>query len=187
LGFARGTALELNVCGGTPVIRETDYSPLAAECECEVITTIDFDGGALAVVGWSRSCSLDQPIMEARMPRRPHARRFDPFYPISDSRLTAEAEHVRREFENYARLALGTQSGSRNRVETCRAIRTLQEHLATSCLLLQSIQGRDQRIVQTLMFRDLWYVLQLYKKHLAPSGNNRNRLIAHRNQLRHNR
>lgn len=96
------------------------------------------------------------------MPRRSKARRFDPFYPISDSTLATEAEHVRREFDNYARLAVSEIDSKRaERFDLCR---NSWEQL---CVLLQSIKERDRRIVQALMFRDLWYVLQLYKTYLS--------------------
>jgi hypothetical protein len=35
-------------------------------------------------------------------------------------------------------------------------------------LIIGGMSERDRRIVQVLVFRDLWYVLELYKTYLQP-------------------
>lgn len=97
------------------------------------------------------------------MGKQRRARRFDPHYPISASSMEAEAEYVRREVDDYSVLAPSD-------VETWRAERhancvTTWQSIS---LITEAIAERDRRIIQALLFRDLWYVLELYKTHLQP-------------------
>jgi hypothetical protein len=97
------------------------------------------------------------------MPKERKPRRFDPRFSVSVAALEAEAEHVRREFDNYSVLAA-------NEVETMRVERYANcentwRHLA---LVIESMPERDQKIVHALMFRDLLFVLELYKTYLHP-------------------
>jgi hypothetical protein len=97
------------------------------------------------------------------MGRKKTARRFDPFYPATVAAMEAEAEHVRREADDYAVMA--PADVEKFRVERHANLKTTWRHLN---LIMEAMPERDQRIVQSLLFRDLWYVLELYKTYLQP-------------------
>lgn len=101
------------------------------------------------------------------MGKQRRARRFDAHSPISTSSMEAEAEYVRREVEDYAVLAPSD-------VETWRTERHANcantwKHIL---LIVAALPERDRRVVQALVFRDLWYVLELYKTYLQPARQN---------------
>src|SRR5206468_2593256 len=82
-------------------------------------------------------------------------------YPVTSAAMEAEAEHVRREADDYAMQA--PADVEKWRIERHANLENTWRHL---CLVIESMQERDQRIVQSLIFRDLWYVLELYKTYL---------------------
>lgn len=51
------------------------------------------------------------------------------------------------------------------RIERHANLENTWRHLS---VVIESMPERDQRIVQSLIFRDLWYVLELYKAYLQP-------------------
>ena len=97
------------------------------------------------------------------MSKERKARRFDQHFPISAISMEAEAEYVRREVDNYAVLA--ASDVEKWRMERHANCQNTWKHL---CLILEAMPEKDRRVLQALMFRDLWYVLELYKTYLHP-------------------
>jgi hypothetical protein len=97
------------------------------------------------------------------MPRQKKARRFDPRYGVGQAALDVEAEYLRREVDDYAIMApADVESRRAERHNNCE--RTWK-HL---CLILESVPEHDQQVIQALLFRDLWLVLELYRTYLQP-------------------
>jgi hypothetical protein len=97
------------------------------------------------------------------MKRKKTARRFDPFYPVTTAAMEYEAQHLHREVDNYSTFS--PADVEKRRVERHANMEHTWQHV---CLLIESKPERDQRVLQALMFRDLWYVLELYKTFLQP-------------------
>jgi hypothetical protein len=97
------------------------------------------------------------------MGRQRKGRRFDPHFPISKATIQEESKYLGREVEDYEVIApADVQTKLVERHANCE---NTWNHL---CLMIEAMPERDQRIVQAMMFRDLWYVLELYKTYLQP-------------------
>lgn len=97
------------------------------------------------------------------MPRPKKARRFDPLFPISAASIEVEAEYLRREVDNYAVLA--PSDVETKRIERHANCQNTWKHLH---LIMDAMPERDQRVLHALLFRDIWYVLELYRTYLHP-------------------
>ena len=97
------------------------------------------------------------------MPRTKKLRRFEPRYGVSAAKLDVEAQWLRRELEDHS-------TSSMKEIEDKRALcfvnteRTWQ-HLQ---VLMRDLAEREQKLLQALLYRDLYHVLELYRHHLQP-------------------
>jgi len=95
------------------------------------------------------------------MPRTKKLRRFDSRYVVSASVVEEEARFIDPEIENYVRLSRSAIEAKRS--ERYNLCTQTWEHLK---LLLPDVPEQEQRILHCLLFRDLYYVLELYRTYL---------------------
>ena len=91
------------------------------------------------------------------MPRPKLARRFQPRHGVSQAALDVEANYVAREFEDYQVLAASDVEAKR--VERHANCEHSWKHLN---LLLDGLSEGERRIIQCLIFRDFYHILELY-------------------------
>ena len=99
------------------------------------------------------------------MPRKKKARRFEPRYGASQSTLDLEAGYLQREVQNYAVFA--SADVAKTLSERHANCQNTWKHVS---LVLESAPQRDRQILQALLFRDLWLVLELYRTYLTPQA-----------------
>src|SRR4051812_17142469 len=96
------------------------------------------------------------------MPRQKEARRFDArHHCISATTMETEAQALVREVQDYAVLS-GAEFNNQ-RAERHALTEQTWQHLV---LLLGDLPERDRRVIQTLLFRDLYFVVELYRTYL---------------------
>lgn len=103
------------------------------------------------------------------MGRPTRARRFEARYGVSQAVIDLEAKYVNRELEDYEVLAPNDVEAKRTDLH--QASREKWEHLQ---LLLAALPEHECRIVQALLFRDIYFLLELYvasirQRHPEPS------------------
>jgi hypothetical protein len=95
------------------------------------------------------------------MPRTKKLRRFDSRYVVSASAVEEEARFIDPEMENYVTISRAAIDAKRT--ERYNLCTQTWEHLK---LLFPEVPEQQQRILHCLLFRDLYYVLELYRTYL---------------------
>jgi hypothetical protein len=99
------------------------------------------------------------------MPRTNRLRRFEPRYGVSREKLAVENTWLCRELEDHSTASMKEIEAKRS-LCFANAERTWQ-HLHLQ-VLVQSLSDRERTLLQALLFRDLYHVLELYRHHLQP-------------------
>ncbi len=100
------------------------------------------------------------------MPRKQKVRRFDPgFHCVSQLSLEEEARFLHREVENS--LIASPAELDKLRIERHTHCEQSWQHL---CCLLAHVAEKDRRVLQALLFRDLWFVVELYRTYLKANA-----------------
>jgi hypothetical protein len=95
------------------------------------------------------------------MPRKKLLRRFEPRYGVSQAALDVEAKYLGREAEDYETLA--PSDVETKLIERHANCKHSWEQLQ---LLIESVPERNQRILNALLFRDFYHILELYLTYL---------------------
>lgn len=101
------------------------------------------------------------------MPGRKKARRFEPRYGVTQAAIDVEAGYLAKEVENYRLLASSDVSAKLTKRHADS--KDSWDHLQ---LLLDSSAERDRQVLQSLLFRDLYLVLELYVTYLRSIQSN---------------
>lgn len=91
------------------------------------------------------------------MPRPKLARRFEPRYGVNQAAIEVEAKYVLRELEDHRMLALSAIDSKR--IEMLAHCKQSWEHVQ---LLVEGLAEQDQKILDALLFRDFYHILELY-------------------------
>jgi hypothetical protein len=95
------------------------------------------------------------------MPRKKLVRRFEPRYGVSEDMLAAEAQYLGREVEDYRVYALADLKKmlSDRQGQWLKADGTLQ-------VQFEVLPERERLIVQCLLVRDVYHLLDLYQVYI---------------------
>lgn len=96
------------------------------------------------------------------MPRPKLARRFEPRYGVSQAALDVESTYVIREMEDHR--SLSPTDIDTKRITVHSNCKHSWEHLQ---LRLNAIPDQERRIIQSLLFRDFYHLLELYLTSIA--------------------
>jgi hypothetical protein len=91
------------------------------------------------------------------MPRKNKARRFDSEIGLGAEMLEEEARWLKLEVDGYS--VFTPEAVEAKGRERYAAFRKIWDHLH---LLISHVPERDRRIVESLLFRDLLHILQIY-------------------------
>lgn len=95
------------------------------------------------------------------MGRKTTARRFEPRYGVSQAGLEVEAGYLGYEFDDWAILAPADVAAKRSE---CHAnCEHDWQHLR---MILEGSPERDRRVLQAMLFRDIYLLLELYLTYL---------------------
>jgi hypothetical protein len=94
---------------------------------------------------------------EILMGRKTKARRFEPRYGVSTAALEVEAEYLGHEVNDWSVLAPADVVAKRMECRT-----NCEQDWKHLNLLLESLPERDQRVLQMMLFRDFYLLLELY-------------------------
>src|SRR5438046_2941383 len=91
------------------------------------------------------------------MPRKKLLRRFEPRYGVSQAAVEVEAKYLGREVEDYEHSSSAEIESRHGACE--KQSRHTWEHLQ---LLLEGLDEKDLRILEALLFRDVYHIAEVY-------------------------